>query len=118
MNAEIFNNELTSFLVDRYSVSESTRINYARGEDIFDPVLPLGVAFPNTTKEVSKIVKICNNHSIPIVPFGMGSSLEGHVLGNEKGITVSLEKINFVGIFYLQSNKLVGTFFHFLRVFV
>jgi D-lactate dehydrogenase (cytochrome) len=54
----------------------------------------MGVAFPTTTDEVSQIVKICNSHSIPIVPFGMGSSLEGHVLGNEKGITVSLEKMN------------------------
>ena len=54
----------------------------------------MGVAFPETTEEVSKIVKICNTYSIPIVPFGMGSSLEGHVLGNKKGITVSLEKMN------------------------
>jgi len=94
MNADTFNNELASLLADRYSTSESIRANYARGEDIFDPILPLGVAFPSTNEEVSKIVKICNNYSIPITPFGMGSSLEGHVLGNEKGITVSLEKMN------------------------
>ena len=94
MNLETFNNELTALLADRYSISESARNNHARGEDIFDPVLPLGVAFPNTTEEVSRIVIICNNHSVPIVPFGMGTSLEGHVLGNEKGITVSLEKMN------------------------
>ena len=94
MNLDTFNSELNSLLADRYSVSESIRINYARGEDIFDPILPLGIAFPKTTEEVSEIVKICNNHLVPIVPFGMGSSLEGHVLGNEKGITVSLEKMN------------------------
>ena len=94
MNLETFNKELTALLADRYSISESARNNHARGEDIFDPVLPLGVAFPNTTEEVSRIVIICNNHSVPIVPFGMGTSLEGHVLGNEKGITVSLEKMN------------------------
>ena len=89
-----FNSALTLLLKDRYSVSESTRANYARGEDIFDPVMPLGVAFPNTTEEVSKIVKLCNNHLVPIVPFGMGSSLEGHVLGNAQGIAVSLERMN------------------------
>ena len=94
MSVETFNNELISLLEDRYSISESTRNNHARGEDIYDPVLPLGVAFPNTTEEVAQIVKICNDHSVPIVPFGMGTSLEGHVLGNEKGITVSLEKMN------------------------
>ena len=94
MNIETFNTELTSLLEERYSNSESARNNHARGEDIFDPILPLGVAFPNTTEEVSQIVKVCNNHFIPIVPFGMGTSLEGNVLGNEKGITVSLEKMN------------------------
>ena len=94
MSYEIFNNKLISLLENRYSTSESIRNNYARGEDIFDPILPLGVAFPNTTEEVSQIVKICDEHSVPIVPFGMGTSLEGHVLGNEKGITVSLEKMN------------------------
>jgi len=94
MNLDTFNTELTSFLSDRYSISESIRTNHARGEDIFDPVLPLGVAFPKTTEEVSKIVKICNDNSVPIVPFGTGTSLEGNVLGNEKGITVSLENMN------------------------
>ncbi|MDC0056716.1 FAD-binding protein [Alphaproteobacteria bacterium] len=94
MSYEVFNNKLISLLENRYSTSESIRNNYARGEDIFDPILPLGVAFPNTTEEVSQIVKICDEHSVPVVPFGMGTSLEGHVLGNEKGITVSLEKMN------------------------
>ena len=94
MNLDTFNTELTSLLSDRYSISESIRTNHARGEDIFDPVLPLGVAFPKTTEEVSKIVKICNDNSVPIVPFGTGTSLEGNVLGNEKGITVSLENMN------------------------
>ena len=94
MNTNKFKDQLTSLLSDRFSVTESVRTNYARGEDIFDPILPLGIAFPETTEEVSKIVKICNENSIPIIPFGTGTSLEGHVLGNENGITISLEKMN------------------------
>ena len=94
MNTNRLKVQLTSLLSDRFSVTESVRINYARGEDIFDPVLPLGIAFPETTEEVSKIVKICNENSIPLIPFGTGTSLEGHVLGNENGITISLEKMN------------------------
>ena len=90
----MLHDELTSLLSDRYSVSESSRINHARGEDIFDPVLPLAVAFPKTSLEISEIIKICSNHSVPIVPFGTGTSLEGHVLGNENGITISLENMN------------------------
>jgi len=94
MKKNLLDYELSTLLLDRYSTSKSTRSNYAKGEDIFDPILPLGVAFPETNEEVSQIVKICNNHSVPLIPFGTGTSLEGHVLGNEKGITVSLEKLN------------------------
>ena len=86
--------QLKSFLSNRFSTAESVRANYARGEDIFDPVLPMGVAFPETNEEISKIVKICNENLSPIIPFGTGTSLEGHVLGNKNGITISLEKMN------------------------
>ena len=94
MKLNTFNNELTSLLDDRYSISESTRINYSRGEDIFDPVLSMGVTFPNNNEEISRIVKICNEHKVPIIPFGTGTSLEGQVLGNKNGITLSLENMN------------------------
>ena len=69
--------ELESLLGDRFSTSNSKISNYARGEDIFDPVLPQAVAFPNTNEEISSIVKLCNKNLIPIVPFGTGTSLEG-----------------------------------------
>ena len=94
MKIDILQKELESFLGDRFSVAESIRSNYARGEDVFDPVLSLGVAFPNDNKEVSEIIKFCNKNSVPIVPFGTGTSLDGHVLGNKKGITISLENMN------------------------
>tara|TARA_Y100001960_G_scaffold306928_1_gene362681 strand:- start:405 stop:1769 length:1365 start_codon:yes stop_codon:yes gene_type:complete len=87
-------NKLKSILQDRFSTSESIRANYARGEDIFDPILPMGIAFPETNEEISKIVKLCNENKIPIIAFGTGTSLEGHVLGNKNGITMSLEKMN------------------------
>ena len=78
----------------RFSTSESTRANYARGEDTYDPVLSKAVVFPETNEEVSKILSLCNEHKIPVVPFGTGTSLEGNVVGNENGITISLEKMN------------------------
>ena len=88
MNEQI-QQELKNLLNNRYSTSESTRTNYARGEDTYDPVLSKAVVFPETNEEVSKILIICNKHKIPVVPFGTGTSLEGNVLGNEKGITIS-----------------------------
>ena len=86
--------ELKKIFNGRFSTSESTRANYARGEDTYNPILSKAVVFPETNEEVSKILKICNEHKIPVVPFGTGTSLEGHVVGNQNGITISLEKMN------------------------
>ena len=86
--------ELKKIFNSRFSTSESTRANYARGEDTYDPILSKAVVFPETNEEVSKILSLCNQHKIPVVPFGTGTSLEGNVVGNEKGITISLEKMN------------------------
>ena len=93
MNQQV-ETELKNLLNSRYSTSESARGNYARGEDTYDPILSKAVVFPETNEEVSKILKICNQHKIPVVPYGTGTSLEGNVLGNENGITISLEKMN------------------------
>ena len=86
--------QLTNLLKNRFSESESTRANYARGEDTYDPILSQAVVFPETNEEVSKILKMCNDHKVPVVPFGTGTSLEGHAVGNKNGITISLEKMN------------------------
>ena len=86
--------ELKKIFNGRFSTSVSTRANYARGEDTYDPILSKAVVFPETNDEVSKILILCNKHKIPVVPFGTGTSLEGNVVGNEKGITISLEKMN------------------------
>ena len=86
--------ELKKIFNGRFSTSESTRANYARGEDTYDPVLSKAVVFPETNEEVSKVLRICNEHKIPVVPFGTGTSLEGNVVGNEEGITICLEKMN------------------------
>jgi D-lactate dehydrogenase (cytochrome) len=93
MNEQI-KEELKRIFNGRFSTSESTRANYARGEDTYDPVLSKAVVFPETNEEVSKVLSLCNKHKIPVVPFGTGTSLEGNVVGNEKGITICLEKMN------------------------
>ena len=94
MENTVLQTELTNLLKERISLSKSTRSNYARGEDTYDPVLSQAVVFPETNEEVSKILKLCNDHKVPVVPFGTGTSLEGHVVGNKNGITISLEKMN------------------------
>ena len=86
--------ELKSIFKDRFSTSTSTRFNYSRGEDTYDPVPSQAVIFPETNEEVSTILKLCNERKIPLVPFGTATSLEGNVVGIEEGITISLEKMN------------------------
>ena len=86
--------ELENLLGVKCSFSESVRTNYSRGEDIYDPVLPQCVVFPESNKEISEIVKICDKYKTPIVPFGTATSLEGNVLGNSDGISLSLEKMD------------------------
>ena len=58
MNEQV-QNQLKKIFNGRFSTSESTRANYARGEDTFDPVLSKAVVFPENNEEVSKILKIC-----------------------------------------------------------
>ncbi len=91
---ETVQTELKKIFNGRFSTSVSTRSNYARGEDTYNPILSKAVVFPETNEEVSQILKLCNEHKIPVVPFGTGTSLEGHVVGNQNGITISLEKMN------------------------
>ena len=87
MNEQI-QSELKKIFNGRFSTSVSTRTNYARGEDTYDPVLSKAVIFPETNEEVSKILKLCNDHKVPVVPFGTGTSLEGNVVGNDKGLSL------------------------------
>ena len=91
---DLVQSELKKIFDVRFSTSVSTRTNYARGEYTYDPVLSKAVVFPETNEEVSKVLSLCNKHKVPVVPFGTGTSLEGNVVGNEKGITISLEKMN------------------------
>ena len=94
--------ELKSLFKDRFSTSKSTRSNYSRGEDTYDPVLSKAVIFPETNEEVSAVLKLCNERNVPVVPFGTGTSLEGNVVGNEDGITISLEKMNKILSVYVE----------------
>lgn len=55
---------------------------------------PDAVVFPLSTQEVSRIVMRCAQHRVPIIPFGTGSSLEGHVNAPAGGICVDMSRMN------------------------
>ena len=94
MKNNVLQKELIDLLKDRFTTSESVLVNFSKGEDAYDPIKPQAVVFPNSNEELSKILKLCNAHGTPVVPYGTGTSLEGHAVGNAKGITISLEKFD------------------------
>ncbi|MGH1465917.1 MAG: FAD-binding oxidoreductase [Cognatishimia sp.] len=87
---------LKPLLADRLSTGQSLRELHSRDEAHSAPVLPDAVVFPTTTREVSEIVKICCAHKCPIVPFGVGTSLEGHVVPIKGGISMDFSQMNLV----------------------
>jgi D-lactate dehydrogenase (cytochrome) len=81
---------LRSRLGDRLATSESVLDLHARDESSLPPCRPHAVAFPVSTEEVAAAVRICAEHSVPVIPFGMGSSVEGHVLPVHGGVSLDL----------------------------
>lgn len=55
---------------------------------------PTAIVFPTSTEEVSKVLRLCHENRIPIVPFTGGTSLEGHFINTKKGITIDLSKMD------------------------
>lgn len=85
---------LKDVLGDRLSTGESIREIHGRDEAYSEPALPDAVAFPESTQEVSQIMKICSQNQVPVVPFGIGTSLEGHVIPIHGGISVDTSRMN------------------------
>jgi D-lactate dehydrogenase (cytochrome) len=79
---------------DRLSTAEALREQHSRGEDLSRAVLPDAVAFATTTEEVSRLLAICHAHGVPVVPFGAGTSLEGHVTPWRGGISLDLSRMD------------------------
>tara|TARA_B100000029_G_scaffold197749_1_gene195838 strand:- start:3366 stop:4736 length:1371 start_codon:yes stop_codon:yes gene_type:complete len=90
----VLQKKLIDLLQDRFTTSDSVLVNFAKGEDAYDPIKPEAVVFPNSNEELSQILKLCNEHKTAVVPYGTGTSLEGHSVGNANGITISLEKFD------------------------
>src|SRR3954452_25120971 len=78
--------ELRRFLGDRVTAAPAAREHHSHGESSHPPGLPDLVCFPQSTEEVSRIVTVSASHTLPIVPFGAGTSLEGHVHAVHGGI--------------------------------
>ena len=72
-------------LGERISTGESVRAQHGRDESSFPPAPPDAVVFAQSTDEVVAIVNACAAHGVPMIPYGVGTSLEGHVLAVQGG---------------------------------
>ena len=88
--------ELKALLGERVTTSASVREHHGKDESYFPYALPDAVVYPHSTEEVRDVVNICRRHGVPMIPFGVGTSLEGHVLAIEGGVTIDLSQMNSV----------------------
>jgi len=79
---------------ERAIVSRAVREQHAHGEGLADAGVPDIVVFPHTNGEVASIVRGCNAARIPVIAFGVGTSLEGHVAALYGGVCVDLSQMN------------------------
>jgi len=94
MNPKPFITDLQKLLGERATTGSYDRQQHGRDESSHAPMPPDVVCFPLTTEEVVEIVRICREHRAPIIPFGAGSSLEGHVLAARGGVSVDMTRMN------------------------
>jgi D-lactate dehydrogenase (cytochrome) len=86
--------DLKARLGDRASTSAAVREHHSKGESYHAPAAPDVVVFPESSDEVSAVVTICARHRAPIIPFGAGSSLEGHVVALYGGVAIDMTRMN------------------------
>lgn len=79
---------------ERCSTALVVREQHGRDESSFAAPPPAAVVFAESTADVSTVVKLASQYSVPVIPFGVGSSLEGHLLAVQGGISLDVSRMN------------------------
>jgi D-lactate dehydrogenase (cytochrome) len=79
---------------ERFQTGQAMRAQHAHTTTYIPTQAPDGVAFPENTQEVQEIVRACAAHRVPVIAFGVGSSLEGHVNAPGGGISLDMARMN------------------------
>jgi D-lactate dehydrogenase (cytochrome) len=79
---------------ERVSTAEAVRTQHGRDESPFDPLPPDAVVFAHSADEVREVVRLCAQHDVPVIPYGAGSSLEGHLLAVRGGVSLDVSGMN------------------------
>ncbi|PTX04238.1 FAD-binding oxidoreductase [Pararhodobacter aggregans] len=94
MSVETVITGLRSLLGDRLATSNAVRDHHSHDSSWHPAALPDAVAFPRTEAEVQAIVRLCAEHDVAVIPFGAGSSMEGHTIPTRGGITIDMRDMN------------------------
>ncbi|MBI2316195.1 MAG: FAD-binding protein [Betaproteobacteria bacterium] len=86
--------ELRALLGERASAARSIREHHGKDESYYPYAPPDAVVFPHSTEEVREVVKLCRRRATPVIAFGAGTSLEGHVLASRGGVSIDLSQMN------------------------
>ena len=85
---------LKARFAERCSTALVVREQHGRDESSFDLPPPAAVVFAESTAEVAAVVKLASQYSVPVIPFGVGTSLEGHLLAVQGGISIDMGRMN------------------------
>ena len=86
--------ELRAILGDRLSTSDAVREQHGRDESFHDVAAPDAVAFATSTEDVAAVVAVCARHKIPVIAYGTGTSLEGHVQALHGGVCIDVSQMS------------------------
>src|SRR4051795_11798991 len=79
---------------ERCSTAPSVRDRHGRDESPYDTTPPDCVVFPASGDEVAEVVRLCARHRVPVIAYGAGTSIEGHIMAVEGGVSVDLSRMN------------------------
>jgi len=92
---------------ERFSTAAAVREHHGRDESPFPPTPPDGVVFAESIDDIVDTVRACGVHKVPLIPFGSGSSLEGHLLAVQGGISLDVSRLN--KVLSIDANDLTAT---------
>jgi D-lactate dehydrogenase (cytochrome) len=79
---------------ERCSTALAVREQHGRDESPIDAPPPEVVVFCESTEDVADVVKLADRYAVPVIPYGVGSSLEGHLLAVQGGVSIDLGRMN------------------------
>ena len=79
---------------DRCSTAAAVRDQHGRGESVYDAAPPEAVVFCESNDDVVFVVRLAHDNAVPVIPYGTGSSLEGHLLAVQGGVSVDVSRMD------------------------